>query len=114
MKGTLIHLHKRKRAQKKSLKKDAFPSPDSRIRRLDKIVMVVAIVFPFTTLPQLYDIWIRKSAVGLSLITWSLFFIFSIPLLMYGIVHKERQLIIMYSLWIVAHATIIIGILTYG
>ena len=87
MKEGPIHIHKRKRIHQKFEK---YPHPDPRIRLLDKIVMVVAIVFPFTTLPQIYKIWVFKNVAGVSLTTWSLFFILSIPFLIYGIVHKER------------------------
>jgi len=75
---------------------------------------VLAIVLPFTALPQVYTIWIEHNAAGVSLITWSLFLILSIPFLIYALVHKIKPYIIMNILWIVVYLLVIIGAFIYG
>jgi len=111
MKDTAIHLHKRKRIHENL---EPYPHSNPKIRFLDNLIMVVAIIFPFTALPQIYNIWINNNVDGVSLTSWSLFFILSIPFLIYGIVHKEKPLIVMYSLWLVVHASVITGIVLFG
>ena len=75
---------------------------------------VVAVIAPLTTLPQMYTIWIERSAAGISVLTWFLYTLFSIPLLVYGIVHKAKPLIVMYTLWIIVNLSVAIGALLYG
>ncbi len=61
-----IHKHRRKRVQKK-LK--PYPHSDKRIKNIDKVVDIISVVFPFTVIPQIYEIWVKKNTAGISLIT---------------------------------------------
>tara|TARA_Y100000310_G_C20075553_1_gene531405 strand:+ start:76 stop:414 length:339 start_codon:yes stop_codon:yes gene_type:complete len=108
--GVSHHVHKRKRVH---VLKEKFPHPDNKVRFLDKLVTVIAFLVPIATIPQIWKLWVGKTAEGLSLFSWSLFMIFSIPMLTYGIVHKEKPLIIMYSLLFIAHIFMVVGILIY-
>lgn len=109
--GVIHHIHQRKR---KHLEKQKYPHPNKKIRFLDDLIMVIAVVFPLTTLPQIFEIWVNKNAEIISLFTWSSWLVFSIPLIIYGIVHKEKPIIVMYSLWILMHSLVIIGKIIYG
>jgi MtN3 and saliva related transmembrane protein len=81
---------------------------------IDRLVNVIAVVGPLTSVPQIAEIWfIDKSAVGVSLVTWSLFLLMACIWLLYGIVHKARPIIISNSLWILAQAIIVLGALYY-
>ena len=106
--GGEIHLHKRKQKLAK------YPHPHRGIRFLDNLVLVISFLFPITALPQVWTVWVLQDAAGVSLLTWSLFFILSIPMLVYSCVHKVRPLITMYTLWLFVHASMIIGTLRYG
>ena len=90
-----------------------YPSPNKKVRFLDKIVMVVAIFSPLATLPQLYKIWVEKLVSGVSLFTWSMYFIFTIPLFAYGIVHKDKPIIVMYLLWLIIGALVVMGLVMF-
>lgn len=81
---------------------------------LDKAVLIIAFLAPLIELPQLIEIYTKKSAENVSVITWSLFVVFGIPWLIYGIMHKEKPIIILYTLWIIVDAAIVSGILLYG
>lgn len=105
------HLHKRKRIHEKHEK---YPHPNKWKRFLDKLVYVVGVLGPLWTIPQLMKIFVNKNASGLSLITWIAYFFGAIILLLYSFSHKEKPLIIMYSLWVIIHIIMIIGILLYG
>jgi uncharacterized protein with PQ loop repeat len=104
------HLHQRKRIHVLHQK---FPNPDPRIKFLDDLVMVVAVIMPLTSLPQIHTIWVLQNAQGVSLLTWSLFFIMAIPMLIYGVVHREKWLIILNVLWLVMYALVITGTIIF-
>ncbi len=80
---------------------------------LDKTCLVFSILMPATTIPQIWSIYRNQNVEGLSLLMWVLYLIFVIPFLIYGIVHKEKPIIVLNILWIVAQLTIITGILIY-
>ncbi|MEK6903255.1 MAG: hypothetical protein AABW64_01240 [Nanoarchaeota archaeon] len=111
MKYGPVHLHRRKRIHQYYEK---YPHPNSRIRFLDHLVMAVAVIGPLTTAPQIYKIFMEKTAVGISLFTWSAYLILTLPLLVYGIVHRDKQLITMYILWIIVDGVVVVGTLMYG
>tara|TARA_Y100000310_G_scaffold218438_1_gene219722 strand:- start:1954 stop:2292 length:339 start_codon:yes stop_codon:yes gene_type:complete len=105
---TQIHKHRRKRQHQKL---EPYPHPKKKFKILDRTVDVVSIVFPFIILPQIYEIWVKKNVEGVSFITWLLFLLFTIPLFFYAYVHKEKKLALMYGLFFIVHAIVIIGIL---
>lgn len=114
------HLLQRKRtsSKKKGEKEktviEQFPHPNPFIRFLDKLVYFIAIVSPFATLPQIYTIWWEKNAGGVSLLTWSFYILFGIPMLIYCFVHKEKPLIIMYCLLLIVNFLVLLGAVLYG
>jgi uncharacterized protein with PQ loop repeat len=107
----LHHISKRKRVAKKL---EAYPSRKFWIRFLDKLLVIIAIVGPLTALPQVWNVFINKSVVGLALSSWSLWAFFNLFWLAYGFVHKEKPIIITYFLWFLVNASVAIGILLYS
>jgi len=97
-----ISIHKRKRKTHKNL--EPYPSSNPKIRILDNIVSVVSFAAPLTVAPQIYSIWIEKNAEGVSLL-------FAIPLFTYSLVHKDKKLMLMYFLFMIADALVVAGIL---
>lgn len=81
---------------------------------IDKAIYIAAFVEPATTIPQVITIYRTKSASGISMISWVSYLIFSILWLWYGIVHKQRALIIAYILFATTEALVLIGALLYG
>jgi len=59
-------------------------------------------------------IWVNKQIDGVSLISWGLFTLLAIPLLLYALVHKDVKLIIMYSLNILLNVAVVAGVIMYG
>ena len=81
---------------------------------IDRLVNVIAVVGPLTSLPQIVEIWfIDKSAAGVSLVTWSLFLLMAMIWLLYGLAHKSRPIITSNALWIVAQGSIVLGAIRY-
>ena len=83
-------------------------------KSLTSIVGVIAFVYPLTAVPQLFEIWIRQNVAGVSILTWAMFMLFSIPLLVYFIIRKERAMTIMYTIWMGIYVAVISGVLIYG
>ncbi|MBC8495945.1 hypothetical protein H8D36_07350 [archaeon] len=103
----LLHAHKRKR-------EGDFPHKDKTKRFLDRAVYVAGIVGPIMTIPQILKIWVERNAAGVSVYSWIAYAICSSFWLAYGIVHKEKPIIITYTLWIILDIFIIIGTFMYG
>lgn len=82
-------------------------------RYIDRLCAVFAVLMPLTTLPQIIMLYGAKDATGLSLLMWLLYTVATVPFLLFGIIHKHKQLIVLNSLWILVNSTMIIGILVY-
>lgn len=110
MMGTAIrHIHKRKTARL-----EKYPSPNSTIRLLDKITIAAAIFGPVAVLPQIYKIWAEQNASGFSPVTWGLLFLMNMPMIIYGVVHKEKPVILANVLWFLANVSIFLGVMLFG
>ena len=111
MKRGLHHLHFRKRIYQKMEK---YPHPEKGVRILDKIILMLAVIAPLFEVPQLWEIYSSRAAENVSLITWSFFALMAVPWFFYGIVHKEKPIIILYFLWFLIDSAIVVGILIYS
>jgi MtN3 and saliva related transmembrane protein len=78
-----------------------------------RFILAVAIIEPLTTIPQIYQIWSRKSAEGVSLATWGFYTLTACIWLVYGIKIKEKPIIISSIMWILTEGLVVIGILLY-
>ncbi len=107
----LFHYHLRKRIHQKG---EEFPSPDKLKRFYDKFIYVIAILAPIANIPQLLKIWVDKTAAGVSAISWFIFSFFAVTWVIYGFIHKDKHLIIMYSGLIITQVLIAIGAVIYG
>lgn len=105
------HLHQRKRFYKN---KERFPHPNKWKRILDTMVYIVGILSPIFTIAQILKIFLNKTATGVSLISWIAYTFTAFILFLYGLSHKEKPLIIMYSLAIIVNLFVVIGIAIYG
>ncbi|MDP2705676.1 MAG: SemiSWEET family transporter [bacterium] len=92
---------------------EPLPHPDFGKRFLDRFIFVIGFLGPLFTLPQVWQIYSYKDAQGVSTVSWTAFFFFSIIWLIYGIVHKEKPLIFSNALWIFFNALIVFGTIIY-
>ena len=83
-------------------------------RIFDKLIYVVGIFGPLMTLPQVMKIWINHQVAGVSIVTWVGYSVNSFFWLGYGIIHKEKPIIINYILWLILNISVVIGVLIYG
>ena len=111
MTSALHHMHKRKRIYQNL---EPYPHPDRWKRMMDKMIYVVGIGGPVLTIPQLLKIWVEKNAGGVSLFTWSAYFIGSFLWLVYGLMHKEKPIIVAHVLFLFVFGFIIVGTILYS
>ena len=107
----LHHLHIRKRLSK-SL--EPYPARSGWKRLLDKAVYGVGILGPVMTIPQIALIYVGRDATGVAPESWFMWAIFDIPWILYGFAHKERPIVVTYTLWMLANLAVGIGAILYG
>ena len=107
----LHHMHKRKRSHGEGLKE--YPHPNPWINFLDKAMVVIAILSPIMTLPQVWQIFYYQNATSVSALTWGSYLLLNIPWIIYGMVHKEKIILINMILWFFVNALVTIGAIIY-
>jgi uncharacterized protein with PQ loop repeat len=92
---------------------EPLSNADQKIGRLDRLTFIVGVLGPISTVPQVFTVFVHRNAAGVSAISWSLYVLFDIVWLTYGIVHKERAIIVTYSLCIVINGLVALGAILY-
>lgn len=92
---------------------EPFPSRNSWKRFLDYLMYGVGIAAPIALVPQILQIYTTKSAAGISLLTWLLLALFNALWAVYGVAHKDKQLIFANALIVLFDLIIVVGILLY-
>ena len=106
----LHHLSKRKRIHKKF---EEYPSKKFWIRFLDRLLVVIAVVGPLVSIPQLWAVYSTHDAANISFFSWGLWALFNLVWLTYGIVHKEKPIIITYILWFFVNSAMAVAALIF-
>lgn len=83
------------------------------VRIFHRLVTIIAVISPLITLPQLLSIYITRNASGVSSITWLAYIFTSAVWFSYGIMHKEKIIVINGILGMILSTTIFFGILIY-
>lgn len=81
---------------------------------INRVCALFAVFMPLTTLPQIIQLYSTKSAGGLSLLMWVLYMVGCVPFLLFGIIYKHKQLILLNVLWLFVQGVMIVGIVLYG
>ena len=84
----LHHFEKRKRVHENL---EPYPHPNKIKRFVDKSILFVGILGPIMSIPQLYNIWVKQNATGISIISFSTYIFVALFWMYYGILHKEMQ-----------------------
>lgn len=108
--GISHHLSLRRRFYKNL---EPLPHPEFKKRLFDQFVFWVAFFGPFFTLPQVWEIYSQANASSVSAFSWFAYFLFSIIWLIYGLVHKERPIILANFLGLIFNGLVVIGVILY-
>lgn len=121
MHGTGIHHHIQKKQEgglRKSLHKlfaRLLGHGDiEKIKHMfDKFIAVVGLIGPIMTTPQIINVWVYHQVEGLAIASWGTYVMTSSFWLIYGILHKERAIILVNIAWILANLSVVSGILIF-
>lgn len=104
------HLHTRRRVHQK---KERYPHPNKLKHFVDHLIYVVSIFVPTMTFLQVYKIYETRTADGISTLAFSGYFLANLVWLLYGVLHKEKPIVIMYILLALFNASIVVGTIIY-
>ncbi len=100
-----VFVHRKKRKNKRTKKNwNAI---------IDRAIYFAGIAGPVMTIPQVLDIWVLKTASGVSFISWFSYWILAFIWLLYGIAHKDKPITLNSTLWLIMDALILLGIIIY-
>lgn len=91
------HKYKKKIAQKKS-------GP------IDDLALIVGIIQPLATLPQIWLVYSTHNASGVSFFMWTAYNVASVILLMYGIKYRLAPIIWANILWLVVQTPMMVSV----
>ncbi len=100
------HLNKRKRIHAKHEK---YPHPNRLKNLVDKLIYGVGVFVPAMTFIQLYKIYSEQNADGISVVAYIGYVFANIIWFLYGYLHKEKPILLMYTLLAVFNICIVIG-----
>lgn len=82
-------------------------------RTSEAMAFYVGIIMPFSSIPQIVNIYSTQRVGGLSLVTWMMNLAGGIIILIYGILHKLKPVYYPQVLWMTVQIVTIIGILKF-
>ena len=97
----LHHLRRRKKHTSSKNHSSSF---------LDHFIYLAAFAGPIMTIPQVYDVWIKKQ-LSINTITWESYLVIGVVWLCYGIVHKVKPIIFSNILGIITTGLVVLGAL---
>lgn len=87
------------------------PPSDTLLRRLVGGMSVFTLAM---TLPQVFNIWVRHQAGGVSVLSWSAYLLSAVLWFWYGLRQRDRNIYLPCVGWIVLDGAVIAGTLLYG
>jgi uncharacterized protein with PQ loop repeat len=66
------------------------------------------------TIPQVFTIWVSHQAAGVSILTWSAYFVSAILWFWFGIRKHDRNIYLPCIGWILLDAAVIVGVVMHG
>jgi len=123
MSHAIHHAHQKKRAieavaevegMSEAQVKAAVLHPANRFKRiLDRTVYFTGALSVLMAIPQVLQIYLTQSASGVAFVTWFTFLINAIIWTIYGIIHKEKPIVMMYVSYFIIDLFIVTGIIMY-
>ncbi len=66
------------------------------------------------TIPQVFTIWVNRRAAGVSILSWSAYFVSAIVWLWYGLRKRDKNIYLPCIGWILLDTAVIVGVFFYG
>lgn len=96
-------------AFRKDTRKKRFASKLARL--IDGSIYIIGLSSVAVNIPQLWDIWVTKNTSGVSLISWTGFFLGSIFWFGYGWIHEEMPIMVVNGMLVFVQAGIVAGLI---
>jgi uncharacterized protein with PQ loop repeat len=114
----LLHINRRLRARKdgKCVEKCMEECEEQHLMtlsRFDHMMIGIAILFPFSMLPQIIKTFTMEDASSLSALTYILKFFFIIPWFFYGVFHDSKPIMYANVLWFLVYTVILVQTFVY-
>jgi uncharacterized protein with PQ loop repeat len=108
MHGLIHHrLHKKKQSAA------TITRPAGWLLVLEKATIIAGVIGPTMVIPQIFKIYYLHNASGVSALSWFAFGVLDIPFLLYGAAHKDRPIMVTYTLWLIANFIVAAGAMVY-
>lgn len=100
------------RRQKARLR--GFPTRDSMLKTaLDIIILPIAFIAPLALLPQIFQLYLTHDVSSISVVSWLSMVAFDVVWLYYGIVHKDKPIIITNIMYGVFNLLVALGAILF-
>jgi MtN3 and saliva related transmembrane protein len=90
---------------------EPFPSKDAFKRGLDYLMYGVGLIQWTALLPQIVSVYVYHQTSGISIPTWTLLAFFNALWAIYGLVHKEKPILISNLLMGTLDLLVVVGVL---
>ena len=80
---------------------------------IDTLIYPIALIAPLMTIPQLFDVAIKRTTQGVSILTWGAYAAVAALWIIYGLFHKEKPIILTNFLLFALDTAIVVGVLLH-
>lgn len=88
---------------------DAWPSE----KLMQRLLGSMSIFTLLMTVPQIYAIWASRQAAGVSLLSWTAYWISALVWFVYGIRKRDRNIYLPCVGWLLLDGAVVVGIIVY-
>lgn len=93
------------------IRKNQIEKTSGLIRIIDNSAYLMGAITVAINVPQLISVWTAPNTEGVSLISWIGFSVGSLFWLIYGVLHKEKPIIVINGGLIIVQALIVFGLI---
>jgi uncharacterized protein with PQ loop repeat len=83
-------------------------------KAINLLILLVAAAEPFGVIPQVVAIYSHHNATGIVISTWLIFVLFNVTWLVYGLIEKQKVIIISGGLFTLLEGLVLVGAILYG
>ncbi len=80
---------------------------------MDKLAYLASFASIFFTLDQVRIVWLDHTTAGISLLAWMFYTVSAVVWLGYGLVHRERVIIVVNAIACITNGLVFIGVLVW-
>jgi uncharacterized protein with PQ loop repeat len=81
--------------------------------RFDRVLYALSIMTILMTIPQAVSVWMKRSAQGVSVLTWGTYLVSACVWLVYGLRKRDPTIYRACVAWIVLDAAIVVGAIVF-